>query len=220
MTRAWVVLLLACVALVLACGGSTPPPRPATEVAVGSEAWNTVRLPEWSVELPAEALAHVRVLWRDGERRAELSLTGAAIGSSVERMADDEARTMQSLEPGVEIVRRRIRVAGVVAIGLRQGDKDVLVAMRNPWRALRLVVIGGDADEWLGSGAGELAGLSLQPQLPLESATFESEAWILTISRTATSGEAVAERNGWTLRVREKTGRPENLDRIRTSLSQ
>lgn len=192
-----------------ACGGA-PPPRPATEVAVGSTEWNLVRMAEWSVELPAEALSHVRLTWRDGHRSAELTLSGAPIGTSVERMADDEAHAMRSLEPSLEVVRRRVRVAGVVGVGLRQGARDVVVAMRNPWRALRLDVRGEpDADAWWGEVA-SVANVGLAPRLPLDSARFECDAWAITIERA--SGR-------WALHVRAKTHEPDSLDRIRRSFS-
>ena len=199
--------------LVTACA-SSPPPRPATEIAVDADEWNRVELGEWAIELPAEALAHVQVAWRDGERRAELSLTGAAIGSSVERLADDEANAMRSLDPETAIERRRLRVADVSAIGLRQGDRDVVVAMRNPWRTLRVAVWGGSVDEWLG-GQTRIVGVGLDPQWSLHEARFESEAYVITISRDAS--ESIAQQGEWCLRVRVKTSAPEDLARIRES---
>lgn len=204
--------------VLLAACASSPPPRPATEVAVGSRTWNRVELPEWAIELPAEALSHVQITWRDGERRAELSLTGAAIGSSVERLADDEANAMRALDPELGIARRRTRVSGVTAIGLTQGERDVLVAMRNPWRAFRLAVRGGSADAWLGD-QGRVAGIGVEPQWALESARFQCAAYIIDISHGESSGESLASVGAWTLRVRVSTNAPEDLERIRSSFS-
>lgn len=205
----------AAIALLVVGCASSPPPRPATDVAVGSEEFNAIVLPEWSIELPAEALANVHLSWRDGERRAELSLTGAPIGSSVERMADDEARSMGSLEEA-PVERRRLRIADVVAVGLRQGEREVVVAMRNPWRALRLAVWNGSADAWLGTRA-QIVGVSVDPQWALHEARFECDAYVLTITRTEARGELLAEHAGWKAHLRVKTQPPDDLERLRAS---
>lgn len=195
---------------------SSPPPRPATDVAVGSEPWNHVALGEWSIELPDEALSHVHLTWGSGEQRAELSLSGAAIGASVERLADDEANTMRALNPDVRVERRRTHVAGVVAIGLTQGQRDVVVAMRNPWRTFRLAVAGGAADAWFGDGT-RLADIGLAPQWPLQEARFECTEYVLTASREPSRGERVAQHGEWSLWLRIKTEAPDALDRIQQS---
>jgi len=124
--------------MLLACGASPPPERDATTEAVGVGERAEVHLEGVVLELPGEALSFVRLeLADDAGATLELTLSGAPTGATTPPLADEVARSFELVGDG-EVRRERVHVAGRPGILVTQGERRVVVVMRNPWRQLRI----------------------------------------------------------------------------------
>ncbi|HJL39418.1 MAG TPA: hypothetical protein RMG95_27230, partial [Polyangiaceae bacterium LLY-WYZ-15_(1-7)] len=162
----------------MGCGGGATeaglPERDVSLEAVGVEGEAHVRVGALALRVPAEALGVVQARWAE----ARFELGPAPVGASAESLATEEARALSALHPDAEIGRSRARFAGRPAIRLavlREGEvvREVLVALRSPWRKARVVVDGGGLDAFLAGRQLELAGLALGITAP---ATLELAA--------------------------------------------
>jgi len=157
-------------------------------VPVGVEGWAEVALGPLRAELPAEAFAVAEVRWRrrpGGSERAELRLSGAPLAATLEALADEEAAHLHALEPEASVSIERTRWLGVEARLVASDERQVLLAMRNPWRVARLFVRGGELRAMLGPGSVHVAGVRLSPRgWSVESARFEAPTYVVRCTRT------------------------------------
>ncbi len=168
--------VLGAVLTILACRSSPPlETRDASAEAVGAEG-ETVELTfaRWTLVLPRAVLRSVELRFGEGDDRTQLELGPAPLGATTESLGARETETLRALY-GAEPSRSRVRFGGARVEESQVPERTVWVAMRNPWRAMRLFFPTAERDALVdGAPTCDVLGLRFSPAHPLTRASFSA----------------------------------------------
>ncbi len=158
-----------------ACRSAPLPTRDASAEAVGAEGeMVTLTFARWRLVLPRTVLRSVELRFGEGDVRTQLELGPAPLGATTESLGARETETLRALY-GAEPSQSRVRFGGVRAVESQVLERTVWVAMRNPWRAMRLFFPTAERDALLGDGSTcDVLGLRFSPAHPLTRASFSA----------------------------------------------
>jgi hypothetical protein len=149
--------------------------RDASAEAVGAdEALVQLTFAHWTLELPRTLLRSVELRFGEGDERTQLELGPAPLGATAESLAAREGETLRALY-GALPTQARVQFGNTRAIESRVAERTVWVAMRNPWRSMRLFFPTSEREALRAPPHRcDVLGLRFSPGLPLLRGSFSA----------------------------------------------